>query len=485
MHTSHQPSDKLGTPIAFRDDFAWGSASSSYQIEGAADANGKGPSVWDAFCKVDKAIHGGHTGEVACDHVRLFRDDVKMMQELGIKAYRLSISWPRVLPDGIGNVNESGVRFYLELIDALNEAGIEPWVTLFHWDYPLTLQRRGGWLNPLSPVWFEEYTQLMASRLAGRVTKWMTFNEPQVFIELGHADGKHAPGLRLPLAERLAAVHNVLLSHGRSVRTIREHTREPVQIGWAPVGKVEFPLTDSPADIEAARKSTMSVAPNHIWNNVWYADPIYFGHYPEEGLRAYADAVPKFDPKDMQVIQQPIDFYGLNIYTGSAVVAGPEGQAVVQPVPPGFPQTTFRWNVMPESLRWGPRFHYERYKSPIVITENGMACVDWEDLSGRVRDPQRIDFTRRYLLQLAKAIQDGVDIRGYFHWSIMDNFEWAEGYKERFGLVHVDFKTQKRTPKDSAYWYREVIRSNGMSLWGHGAVDAAVVNITSSSRVNA
>jgi len=477
--------NKLGNPMAFPPDFAWGAASSAYQIEGAADSGGKGPSVWDALCKVPGAIHGGHTGDVACDHIRLFRSDVRMMQDLGLKAYRFSVCWPRVLPEGVGRVNDAGLRFYSELVDCLLDHGIEPWVTLFHWDYPLSLQRRGGWLNPLSPAWFEEYTQVVVSKLSDRVTKWITFNEPQVFLELGHGDGKHAPALHLPLTDRLAAAHNVLLSHGRSVRTIREHAKKPASIGWAPVGKVEFPATDLPADIEAARNSSMSVSKPDLWNNTWYADPIFFGHYPEDGLRLYAASLPKVDPKDMHIIKQPIDFYGLNIYTGTPVVAGPDGVAIPQPTPPGFPQTTFRWNVSPESLRWGPRFIAERYKLPIVITENGMAGLDWEDLSGRVRDPQRIDYTRRYLLQLARAIQDGVDVRGYFHWSIMDNFEWAEGYKERFGLVHVDFKTQKRIPKDSAYWYREVIRSNGTSLWGHGTVDAAVINVLSSSEVQA
>lgn len=476
---------KLGVPRQFPADFAWGAASSAYQIEGAAETGGKGPSVWDAFCKVPGAVHGGHTGDVACDHVRLFRDDVRLMHELGLKAYRLSICWPRVLPDGVGKVNDAGLRFYSELIDSLLDHGIEPWVTLFHWDYPLSLQRRGGWLNPLSPTWFEEYAQTVVNKLSDRVTKWITFNEPQVFLELGHGEGKHAPGLRLPLADRLAAAHNVLLAHGRAVKIIREHAKRPAFIGWAPVGKVEFPATDSPEDVRAARQSTSAITKADLWNNTWYGDPICLGHYPEDGLRVYSPFVPKFDPKDFETIRQPLDFYGLNIYTGTAVTASPTGEAILATTPPGYPQTTFRWNVSPESLRWGPRFMAERYKLPIVITENGMAGLDWEDLSGRVRDPQRIDYTRRYLLQLAKAVQDGVDIRGYFHWSIMDNFEWAEGYKERFGLVHVDFQTQKRTPKDSAYWYREVIRSNGLALWGPGAVDAAVINVRSSSEIKA
>jgi beta-glucosidase len=476
---------KLGTPRKFPAEFAWGAASSSYQIEGAAEKGGKGPSVWDAFCKVPGAVHGGHTGDVACDHIRLFQDDVRLMHELGIKAYRLSINWPRVLPDGVGKINDAGLRFYSELVDALLDHGIEPWITLFHWEYPLSLQRRGGWLNPLSPAWFEEYTQAVVSRLSDRVTKWITFNEPQVFLELGHGEGKHAPGLRLPLADRIAAAHNVLLAHGRSVRTIRQYCKTPALVGWAPVGKVEFPATDSPEDIEAARKSTWSITKPDLWNNTWYGDPICLGHYPEDGLRVYAPFVPKFEAKDFDVIRQPLDFYGLNIYSGTPVSASPTGEPIPAPTPPGYPQTTFRWNVAPESLRWGPRFLAERYKLPIVITENGMAGLDWEDLTGRVRDPQRIDFTRRYLLQLSKAIEDGVDVRGYFHWSIMDNFEWAEGYKERFGLVYVDFQTQKRTPKDSAYWYREVIRSNGLALWGPGAVDAAVVNVRTSSEIKA
>jgi beta-glucosidase len=448
----------------FPNSFVWGAASSSYQIEGAHDADNKGPSIWDTFCRREGAVFAGHTGDVACDHYRHAADDVGLMRSLGLHAYRFSLSWPRVMPEGTGRVNDAGIGFYDRLVDLLLEAGIQPWATLFHWDYPQALFLRGGWLNSESPEWFAEYTAAVVDRLSDRVTHWMTINEPQIFIGLGHGDATHAPGYRLSLPDRLLASHHALLAHGRSVQVIRARAKRPPTVGWAPCGRVEYPHTDRPADIEAARRSTFSINKRDSWNNTWWADPVCFGTYPEDGLDLFGSAVPPIGPRDMETIRQPLDFYGVNIYSGEPVVAGREGLPEKVPFQPGHPQTGMRWFITPESLRWGPRFLYERYAVPIVITENGMACLDSVDHTGRVRDPQRINYTRAYLLALSQAIRDGADIRGYFHWSIMDNFEWAEGYSQRFGLVHIDFPTGKRTLKDSAHWYRDVIASNGASL---------------------
>ena len=450
--------------MTFPSGFIWGAASSAYQIEGAVNEDGRGPSVWDTFCKKPEVIHLNQNGDTACDHYHKYREDVAMMKSLGIPAYRLSIAWPRVLPQGTGKPNEQGLAFYDRLIDTLLEADIQPWVTLFHCDMPEALFQRGGWLNRQSADWFAEYAELMSKRLSDRVSHWMTLNEPQVYIGLGHADGKHAPGLKLTFKECLTVAHNTLLAHGRGVQALRAGSKKKLSIGWAPVGHVVGAASDSPADVEAARTAMFAINGKHLWNNTWFADPVCLGHYPADGLKLFADDLPAVQEGDMKTICQPLDFYGVNVYSGSTVRAGADGKPEGVPPPPGAPITTFRWLIYPESLYWGPKFLHERYRLPVVVTENGMSNVDFVDLDGRVQDPQRIDFTRRYLLQVQRAIKDGVQIDGYFHWSIMDNFEWAEGYKERFGMVHVDYVTQKRTPKESALWYKKVIASNGGTL---------------------
>lgn len=449
---------------SFPMNFVWGAAAASYQIEGAWDEDGKGLSVWDMLCRQPGRIWEGDTGNVACDHYHRYREDVAMMRELGLQAYRLSVSWPRVLPEGTGRVNEAGLGFYDRLVDELLANNIEPWVTIFHWDYPHELFLRGGWLCPDSPQWFAEYTAVLVDRLSDRVTNWITLNEPQCFIGMGHLTAEHAPGLKFGLEEVLLAAHHSLLAHGLSVQTIRAKAKKAPRVGWAPVGVASIPASDSAKDIEAARRATYDVTPGNLWNTTWWADPPVLGEYPEIGLRAYGKAVPKFKSSDLETIKQPLDFYGCNIYSSSTVRADADGKPESVSLAPGYPHTLFLWKVTPDALYWGPKFLAERYKLPIVITENGLSNPDWVALDGKVHDAQRIDFLNRYLLALERAVKDGVDVQAYFQWSIMDNFEWAEGYKHRFGLVHVDYETQKRTPKDSAYWYRDVIASNGASL---------------------
>lgn len=450
--------------MSFPSGFVWGAAAASYQIEGAAHEDGRGLSVWDMFCRKDGAIYSGQDGEVACDHYHRWREDIQLMKDMRLKAYRLSISWSRVLPEGIGKPNEQGLEFYDRLIDGLLTEGITPYVTLFHWDYPYALYCRGGWLNRDCVDWFAAYTKLIAHRLGDRVTHWITLNEPQCFLGLGHRDGIQAPGLKLAWMDVLRAMHHALLAHGRAVQMLREHcVREPI-VGWASLGEVKFPVSSSPDDIEAARTRTMAADSRDLWNNTLFSDPICLGHYPEDALRVWGRDFPKFSQADMDLIHEKINFYGLNIYRGQPVCAGAGADVTNVQREPGNPINAYSWAIDPPALYWGPKFIYERYQFPILITENGFAGLDWVHMDGAVHDPQRIDFSRRYLMELARAIDDEVDVRGYFHWSLMDNFEWADGYRQRFGLIHVDYKTLRRTPKDSARWYAGVLRTNGSEV---------------------
>jgi beta-glucosidase len=458
-----------GTGGHFPHNFTWGAAAAAYQIEGGWDADGKGLSIWDMLCRQPGRVWEGHTGNVACDHYKHYREDVALMAQIGLKAYRFSISWPRVMPQGTGAVNQAGLDFYDRLVDELMARGIEPWVTLFHWDFPYELYLRGGWLNSDSPHWFAEYAAVVVDRLSDRVSHWMTLNEPQCFIQLGHINGDHAPGIKLGLHEGLRAAHHVLLAHGRSVQVIRARAQGPAQVGWAPVGYVCYPESESADDIAAARRATFAIDAGTLWNNSWWGDPVILGRYPEEGLRAYGGAVPRFPSSDMDIIRQPLDFYGCNTYSGVPLRMGDDGLGRVADMTPGHPHTLSLWKQTPAALYWGPRFLAEQYGLPVVITENGLSTCDWVGLDGRVHDGARIDFINRYLLEVARAIADGVDVRGYFVWSILDNFEWSDGYKQRFGLIHVDYGTQKRTLKESAHWYRDVIRSHGSVLSRHVA----------------
>jgi beta-glucosidase len=448
--------------MAFPKNFAWGAAAASYQIEGAANADGKGQSVWDMFVRKKGTIWRQHTGDVACDHYHRYPEDVALWRQIGLKAYRLSVSWPRILPSGTGRVNEAGVAFYDRLVDTLLGAGITPWLTCFHWDFPLHLYQRGGWLNRDSADWFAEYAGVLADRLSDRVSNFMTFNEPQCFVLLGLDTAVQAPGDKLREDEQVRAQHNVLLAHGKAVQALRARAKQPLNIGYAPVGIISIPASDDPKDLAAADLK-MGTADASRWDNVSWYDPVFLGKYPErDGLLS---RLPKGFEQDLATIAQPIDFCGTNIYFGTPVRAGADGAPEVVPEPQGAPITAFNWPVAESALFHGPRYFYERYKKPIVITENGLSCRDWVSLDGAVHDPNRIDFMTRYLRELHRAIQAGVRVDGYFHWSIMDNFEWSEGYKERFGLIHVDYATQKRTLKDSALWYAKVIASNGELLF--------------------
>ncbi|HSC86980.1 MAG TPA: GH1 family beta-glucosidase [Polyangiaceae bacterium] len=452
--------------VGFPDDFVWGAAAASYQIEGASEADGKGPSVWDMFCERPGAVFEGHSGRTAVDHYHRYPEDVALMRELGLGAYRLSLSWSRLFPEGKGRINEAGFDFYDRLLDSLLAAGITPWVTLFHWDYPLALFEQGGWLNRDSADWFAEYAAAVARRFSDRVTHFFTQNEPQVYLGLGHQQGEHAPGLTLPLSQVLLAGHHSLLAHGKAVQALRANARQRLQLGYAPVGLPKLPVSDDPAHLELARRATFTITERNVWNNTWWMDPVYLGRYPEQGLEFYGKDAPQVQPEDLAVIHQPLDFFATNIYQGQTVRPASQGPWEFELVQPGVGHaaTAFNWPVTPQALYYGPKFFFERYGLPIVISENGLSSRDWVGLDGRVHDGARIDFTHRYLLELERAIRDGVPTQGYFHWSILDNFEWAAGYRERFGLIHVDYETQRRTPKDSFAWYARVIRSKGRAL---------------------
>ena len=450
--------------MAFPKGFLWGAAAASYQVEGAAHADGRGLSVWDMLCRQPGRVWDNHTGDVSCDHYHRYKEDVALMKQLGLQAYRLSVAWPRVMPDGTGAVNPPGLAFYDRLVDELLAAGIQPWVTLFHWDYPYELFCRGGWLNPDSPAWFADYTRVVVDKLSDLVDRWMTLNEPACFIGLGLQSGEHAPGLRMGFAEVLRAGHNTLLAHGQAVQVIRAHARRKPLVGMAPCGGVVAPATETPADIAAARQQMFHVFNKDVWNFAWWMDPIFFGRYPAEALELFGADAPAVRAGDMDTIRQPLDFFGANVYGCQTVRAGKDGKPEPVTLPIGYPMNTMEWAVTPQALYWGPRFLWERYSAPIVVTENGMSNNDTVSLDGQVHDPQRVDFLARYLQEYGRAIADGVQGLGYFQWSILDNFEWAFGYKRRFGLVYVDYPTGRRILKDSARWYQQVIATHGANL---------------------
>ncbi len=447
----------------FPTNFAWGAATAAYQIEGAAYEDGKGESIWDVFSHTPGRVLHGHTGDVACDHYHRYAQDVQLMRQMGLQAYRFSVSWPRVLPTGTGAVNEKGLAFYDRLVDTLLAAGIEPWVTLFHWDLPQGVQERGGWLNREIVEWFADYTAVVADRLGDRVKRWMTLNEPQCFISLSLETGYMAPAWKMGLRDCATAGHHALLAHGRCAQVLRARCKVPPVIGWAPVGFCKAPATDSPADLAAARTAMWAMGGRTLWNTVWWTDPVFLGHYPEEGLRLLGDDAPRVREGDMEAIHQVPDFCGVNTYCADYVRAGDDGQPLPVPLKPGHP-ASLMGGITGDALYWISRFAHERYGKPIVITENGMADTHWVSTDGHVHDPDRIDQITRYLAGLAAAIREGVPVEGYFHWSLMDNFEWCKGYTNRFGLIHVDYATLKRTPKDSADFYRRVIESHGAIL---------------------
>jgi beta-glucosidase len=490
----------------FPRDFAWGAATAAYQVEGAVREDGRGPSVWDVFSHKPGAVFEGHTGDVACDHYHRYRQDIALMKTLGVSSYRFSVSWTRVLPDGVGTQNPKGLDFYSRLVDELLKAGIAPMCTLFHWDFPQALYARGGWLSRDVAGWFGDYAAVVAEHLGDRVKVWVTQNEPQCFIGMGLLDGVHAPGDKLTFDKYLVAAHNSMRAHGRAVQARRAHARGnpgDTRIGYVISTQVAQPASGRAEDIEAARWATMSVRDRNQWNNTWWTDPVLLGRYPADGVTLHGKDMPAFPEADLKDIQQPLDFIGLNIYkadtwraTGASTsTSGPAASSaaasaaasssarapagVQVTTPAGYPRSGVDWQpITPAALYWGPKFFWDRYHLPISITENGLSTRDQIFLDGKVHDPQRVDYMHRALLELRRAMEDGVPVTGYHAWSLLDNFEWADGYKQRFGMVYVDYQTQRRIPKDSFAWYRQVIATHGQSLLGKTVLPATQVTDT-------
>ncbi len=442
--------------MKFKKEFMWGVATASFQIEGAAKKDGRGDSVWDLGCRQNGYVYDGHTGNDACKHYELYKEDVKLMKELGVNAYRFSLSWSRILPNGIGKVNKKGLEFYINLIDELINNGIEPCVTLFHWDYPTELYKKGGWLNDESSDWFAEYTKIVGEAFKGKVKKYFTINEPQCVVSLGHHQKIHAPFLSLTNEECVLVTHNILKANGKAFRVLKD-IDEKVQVGIAPCSVITIPVQKDDKSEQFAYEHHFKSNGANFFQNALFTDPVFLGEYPQDVLD---DLKVDFKPskEDMDIIKCDMDLLAINIYHGMQFSFDNKGNAIRKPNEIGAPQTAMGWPVEPEALYYGPKFLYKRYKKPIIISENGLALCDWKMESGKVEDPMRIDFINRYLGQLHKAHEHGVDVDGYFYWSFMDNFEWSFGYSKRFGLVHVDYNDFTRTPKSSYYHYRDIIR---------------------------
>ena len=440
--------------MKFPKDFVWGVSTAAYQIEGASGTDGAGICNWDVFCRKKGKVASGYTGDDGCDHYYHWQEDVELLKELGVGAYRFSINWARLIPQGIGEVNEKGVQFYNSIIDKCLEYGITPYITLFHFDYPQSLENMGGWKNPDSPYWMEYYADTVGKYFGDRVKNFITINEPQCFLPLGYESGYFPPGIKdSGDYELIPMAHHMLMGHGLSVRALHKYG---CKVGYAPCGDVAIPYTESEKDIEAARKCYFNCEADGWYHTIsWWSDPVIFGRYPD--IPQLVKYLPKGWEEDLKTISESIDFYCQNIYGGtyyeydSKVEKGYRAHRKLTGL------TANKAAVVPEALYWGPKFLYERYKKPIFITENGMSGTDWVQLDGKVHDPQRCDYIERYLGKLSKAIEDGIDVRGYMHWSFMDNFEWASAMRERFGLVYVDYETKKRIPKDSFYTYKNII----------------------------
>jgi beta-glucosidase len=453
--------------LRFPQGFLWGVSTASYQIEGAVEEGGRSPSIWDTFSHTPGAVENGDTGDVACDHYHRYVEDVGLIAGLGVGAYRFSLAWPRLQPSGRGALNEAGVDFYSRLIDELLERGIEPWPTLYHWDLPQTLEEEGGWPARDTTARFAEYAAAVYERLHDRVRYWTTLNEPWCSAFLGYASGEHAPGIRNGAAA-LRAGHHLLLGHGLAVEAMRSQGHSDARFGVTLNLHPVTPASHEPADVDAARRIDGL-------QNRFFLDPLFQGRYPADVMADVSDLTDgsHIRPGDERQISTPIDFLGVNYYFRHVV--GAVGQPDPEPSPwvaggdvgfveRGLPKTEMGWEIDPDGLyEMLARVHREHEIPALYVTENGAAFADPPPANGEVRDPERVTYLRDHLRMAHRATAEGIPLRGYFVWSLMDNFEWAHGYGKRFGIVHVDYATQERTPKDSARWYAEVIRANGLT----------------------
>lgn len=448
----------MSDPLRFPEGFLWGAATSAYQIEGSPLADGAGASIWHRFTHTPGKTPNGETGDVACDHYRRAAQDVELMGALGMQAYRFSIAWARVLPAGRGAVNGPGLAFYDRLVDLLLMRGIRPVVTLYHWDLPAALDDQGGWLNRDVADWFAEYARVVVRALGDRVALWTTLNEPWVVSDAGYLHGAHAPGHADP-AEAPVASHNLLRAHGAGLQAIRAEGGK--QAGLVVNLEPKVPASDRAEDLAATRRAD-------AYMNRQFLDPVFLGRYPEELAQVFGSAWPKFPETDFALIRQPLDFLGVNYYTRGVTRDDPSAPPVraAHERQPGHVYTMTNWEVYPPAFTDVLGWVRDRYGPvPLYVTENGAAFEDPPRTGGAlVDDPRRVTYLRDHLLALREAITQGVDVRGYFVWSLLDNFEWSAGYGPRFGLYHVDFETQQRTAKASARFYREVIGTHGAVL---------------------
>jgi beta-glucosidase len=439
---------------SFPEGFLWGASTASYQIEGAVREDGRGPSIWDTFCHLPGTIAGGDTGDIACDHYHRWPEDIALMRELGLGAYRFSTAWSRIQPEGRGAGNPQGLEFYDRLVDGLLEAGIEPWLCLYHWDLPQALEYRGGWQNRDTANWYADYAVIAVRRLGDRVKRWMTFNEPNCACVKGYGDGEHAPGVR-GRQSALRAIHTMNLAHGLGAVAMRAERGDLLLSNIYNFHPYE-PASEHEEDEIACQMI------DALWNRS-FPDPQILGHYPEP-LAAEFEGLGLIEPADLDLIRQPLDYFAFNHYTRSRAHPDPDHpfEAAGLPPEPGAPVTDMGWEIAPEAFRQVMIDVKERYSGdlPVYILENGAAFPDRVESDGRVRDERRIGFLRAYLGAVEDAIAAGVPVKGYFVWSLLDNFEWALGFSKRFGLVYVDYETQERRPKDSFHFYAEL---------GHGA----------------
>lgn len=448
----------MSKSIQFPADFLWGSATSAYQIEGSPLADGAGPSIWQRFCAVPGNVRDGDNGDVACDHYNRYKEDVALMVKLGLKAYRFSVSWSRILPQGRGAVNQAGLDFYSRLIDELLANGIEPMLTLYHWDLPAALDDRGGWLNPDIADWFTDYARVLFQAFDGRVKSWATLNEPWVVTDGGYMHGTLAPGHR-SVHEAALASHNLMRAHGSAVKAYREMGRH--QIGIVVNIEPKYPASQSQADLDATRRAD-------AYMNRQYLDPIFLGAYPAELKQMFGDAWPDWPAADFELIGQKLDFVGINYYTRSVVRDEPSNWPLkVAPVRQALATyTETGWEVFPQGLT-DTLVNFKRLygDTPLYVMENGSAFYDPPQAEGgRVHDPLRVDCLRKNMGAISAALEAGVDLRGYMVWSLLDNLEWSLGFSKRFGIIHVNFETQQRTLKDSAMLYADIVASNGACL---------------------
>ena len=457
---SEQPISQQSSARKFPDGFLWGSATASYQVEGAYNEDGRTPSIWDTFSKTPGKTVEGATGDVSTDHYHRYKGDVQLMKNLGVKTYRFSISWSRVFPDGTGKPNPKGLDFYSNLVDELLKNGIQPFATLYHWDLPQVLQDKyGGWEGRETSEAFANYAAYATEKLSDRVKHFFTINEFGAFVELGYGIGIHAPGLKLARNRFLQTRHHAVLGHGLAVQAMRAKAKPGTKIGLAENMAICAPVIETPEHIKAATEATRQV-------NAQYMTVIQEGKYTDLYLKNAGKDAPKYTDADLKAISSPLDFVGINIYTPMYVRAdGSEQGFAIVPHPKSFPHMASPWLfVGPEALYWGPR-HVNKIwgAKEIYITENGCSSSDIPAADGKVYDTDRVMYLRNYLTQLQRATSENIPVKGYFLWSLMDNFEWADGYTNRFGLHYVDYKTQTRTPKLSADFYKEVIARNGLA----------------------